>query len=77
MTTEKMVFGVTGMHCGGCSGHLATMLSELPGVSDVSVDHVAGTASLTVDTAQTTFGDITECVLDAGFEVVPNTRKQH
>lgn len=51
------------------------MLSELPGVSAVSVDHVAGTAALTVDTAQTTFDDITDCVLDAGFDVVPNTRK--
>ena len=70
MTTQKIEFGVSGMHCGGCSGHLTTMLSELPGVADVKVDHVAGTASLTFDADKTTFEDITECVLDAGFEVV-------
>lgn len=67
MTTQKIEFGVSDMHCGGCSG--------LPGVAEVKVDHVAGTASLSVDYDQTTFEDITECVLDAGFEVVPGSLK--
>lgn len=75
MTTQKIEFGVSDMHCGGCSGHLTTMLAELPGVAEVKVDHVAGTASLSVDYDQTTFEDITECVLDAGFEVVPGSLK--
>ena len=61
MTIQKIEFGVSG--------------SELPGVDDVKVDHVAGTASLTVDSDQTTFDDITDCVLDAGFDVVPNSLK--
>ena len=60
MTIQKIEFGVSGMHCGGCSGHLTTMLSELPGV---------------VDYDQTTFDDITDCVLDAGFDVVPDSLK--
>lgn len=75
MTIQKIEFGVSGMHCGGCSGRLTTMLSELPGVGDVKVDHVAGTASLSVDYDQTTFDDITDCVLDAGFDVVPDSLK--
>lgn len=75
MTIQKIEFGVSGMHCGGCSGHLTTMLSELPGVGDIKVDHIAGTASLSVDYDQTTFDDITDCVLDAGFDVVPNSLK--
>ena len=33
------------------------------------------TASLSVDYDQTTFDDITDCVLDAGFDVVPDSLK--
>ena len=70
MTVKKIEFGASGMHCGGCSGHLTTMLAKLPGVSDVKADHVSGKVSLSIEVDATTFDDITECVLDAGFDVV-------
>ncbi|MDV0442029.1 heavy-metal-associated domain-containing protein [Methanorbis furvi] len=75
MTAKKIEFDVAGMHCGGCSGHLTAMLAELPGVTDVKADHVSGKVSLSVEGDATTFDDIRECVLDAGFDVVPDSLK--
>lgn len=75
MTAQKIEFSVEGMHCGGCSGHLTTMLANLSGVSNVAVDHHSKKASLSIEGDRTSFAEITECVLDAGFTVVPNSLK--
>ena len=47
MTTQA--FSVTGMTCGHCASAVASELQELPGVTDVAVDLVAGgTSTVTV-----------------------------
>ena len=51
MTTQT--FSVTGMTCGHCVSAVTSELKEIHGVTDVSVDLVAGgTSSVTVDSAQ-------------------------
>jgi copper chaperone len=51
LTTQT--FSVTGMTCGHCVSAVTSELKEIQGVTDVSVDLVAGgTSSVTVDSAQ-------------------------
>ncbi len=51
MTTQT--FSVTGMTCGHCVSAVTSELKEIQGVTDVSVDLVAGgTSSVTLDSAQ-------------------------
>ncbi len=48
MTTQT--FSVTGMTCGHCVHAVTSELKEIPGVTDVAVDLVAGgTSTVTVD----------------------------
>jgi copper chaperone CopZ len=51
MTTQT--FSVTGMTCEHCAGAVTGELEELPGVTDVTVDLVAGgTSTVTVASRQ-------------------------
>lgn len=46
---SNQTFPVTGMTCGHCASAVTAELKELPGVTDVAVDLVAGgTSQLTV-----------------------------
>ena len=50
MTSQT--FSVTGMTCGHCAHAVSSEIKELPGVSDVDVDLVAGgTSTVTVTSA--------------------------
>lgn len=52
MSTQT--FPVTGMTCGHCVSAVTSELKEIPGVTEVVVDLVAGgTSSVTVDSEQT------------------------
>ena len=44
---NKQTYPVTGMSCGGCRKHVAEALSNVEGVSDVSVDLDQKTADIT------------------------------
>ena len=47
---STQTFSVTGMTCGHCVSAVTSELKEIPGVTDVSVDLVAGgTSTVTVD----------------------------
>nr|WP_141778197.1 heavy-metal-associated domain-containing protein [Phycicoccus sp. SLBN-51] len=51
MSTQT--FSVTGMTCGHCVSAVTSELQEIPGVTDVAVDLVAGgTSTVTVDSEQ-------------------------
>ena len=75
MTIDVIECTVSGMECGGCSGRLSSMLSNISGVSNVSVDHVSGLVGCTIDTDVCSFGDIENCVKNAGFEVISGSCK--
>jgi copper chaperone CopZ len=49
MSTSTQTFSVNGMTCGHCVHAVTSELKELPGVTDVNVDLVAGgTSTVTV-----------------------------
>jgi len=66
MATQS--FQVTGMTCGHCAGHVTTELKALEGVSDVTVDLVAGgTSTVRVDADHAlTNAEITTALEEAG-----------
>jgi copper chaperone CopZ len=67
MTTET--YSVTGMTCGHCVASVESELRAVPGVTDVSVDLVAGgTSTVTVTSAQPLTRDaVAEAVDEAGY----------
>ncbi len=70
MTSET--YTVTGMTCGHCTSAVTQELAALPGVTDVSIDLVAGGAStVTVTSAEPLdAAAVREAVDEAGYEVV-------
>jgi copper chaperone len=56
ITTATTTFAVTGMTCGHCVAAVTTELSALPGVTEVSVDLVAGGTSTVTVTSDTPIG---------------------
>ena len=75
MTIEIVECRVSGMECGGCSGRLSSMLANISGIADVSVDHTSGFVGCKIDTDVCSFGDIETCVKNAGFEVISGSYK--
>lgn len=52
-TQSTQTFSVTGMTCGHCVSAVTSELQEIPGVTDVAVDLVAGgTSTVTVNSEQ-------------------------
>ncbi|GAA2720909.1 heavy-metal-associated domain-containing protein [Cellulomonas aerilata] len=73
MSTQTTTFEVTGMTCGHCVQSVTTELSALPGVTDVSVDLVAGAASqvTVVSDAALDADAVRGAVDEAGYTLVP------
>lgn len=57
MSTTIASYPVTGMTCGHCVGAVTEELTALPGVTAVSVDLVAGSASTVAITSDTPIGN--------------------
>jgi copper chaperone len=66
MATQS--FQVTGMTCGHCAGHVTAELKSVAGVSDVTVDLVAGgTSTVHVDADhELTDAEVTAALDEAG-----------
>ncbi|GAA2072635.1 heavy-metal-associated domain-containing protein [Aeromicrobium halocynthiae] len=69
MTTTD--FHVTGMTCGHCVAAVSEEIKEVPGVTDVSVDLVAGgTSTVTVTSdGEPDRSAVAEAVSEAGYEL--------
>jgi copper chaperone CopZ len=57
----------TGLHCPSCSMLVKMELEEVPGVSDVVVDHVTGATTVTFDPDSATTDDLIGAVVAAGY----------
>ena len=70
MTTTT--YNVAGMTCGHCVSAVTEEISKLPGVTDVSIDLVAGgTTPVTVTSSEPLDeAAVSEAVDEAGYEVV-------
>ena len=71
--SQTTSFSVDGMTCGNCVRHVTEELTELPGVTDVQVDLVAGGSSRVTVTsdAPLTHEAIAAAVDEAGYAVTP------
>lgn len=65
---QQLNFQVKGMHCGSCETLIKDELSELNGISDVSVDHKTGKGSLLLSSTKTTNEDIIDVIANAGYK---------
>ncbi len=60
---------VAGMKCGACSDKVTAALKALEGVNEAAVDHVAGTATVKVDSEKVTNDQLLAAVTALGYEV--------
>lgn len=67
-TMNSQTLAVTGMTCGHCASAVSTELQSLPGVTDVTVDLVAGGTSTVMVATQTPLAqaDIVAALDEAG-----------
>lgn len=70
--SETTTIQVAGMTCGHCVSAVTEELTQLPGVTDVSIDLVAdGTSPVTVTSEQPLDGTAVAAAVDeAGYELV-------
>ena len=65
MSTTTQSYGVTGMTCGHCASAVTEEVKAIPGVTDVSVDLVAGgTSTVTVTGEEPITVDAVAAALD-------------
>lgn len=65
---HENAYTVTGMTCGHCAASVTEEVAELPGVSDIEVDHETG--SLTFASESPVSRDAVEgAVREAGYEL--------
>ncbi len=64
----KRIVKIGGMSCDHCKKSVTEALEALNGVSDVSVDLAAGTASIDLDEAQCGEDGIRAAIEDIGFD---------
>ncbi|MFZ2206579.1 MAG: heavy metal translocating P-type ATPase [Microgenomates group bacterium] len=67
MVKKNISFSVTGMHCTSCELMIKEELSELKGVSDVSVDFKTGKGMVSVDGNEIDHDDIINAIKKAGY----------
>jgi len=65
---QTLKFDVHGMTCGGCTGSVQRVLSKIDGVSHVDVTLEPGSATLEVDTARVTPGQIEAAISGLGYQ---------
>lgn len=64
---KKVSFSVTGMHCTSCELMIKEELSELKGVSDITVDFKTGKGTISVDGDEVNHDDIINAIKKAGY----------
>ena len=61
---------IYGMTCSACTNAVESGLRELPGVTEVSVNLLAGTCKVAFDRAFVGPRDLVERISDAGFDAI-------
>lgn len=63
-----VTLSIGGMTCASCSNTISRNLVDLPGVSEIAVNLLGNSATLTID-SQDRLSSVTETIGDAGYEV--------
>ncbi|EJD34611.1 heavy metal translocatin [Auricularia subglabra TFB-10046 SS5] len=67
---DEVMLRIYGMTCSACTNSVESALRELPGVTDVAVNLLAGTCRVAFDRAFVGPRDLVERVSDAGFDAM-------
>lgn len=67
---KKIILGIEGMHCEGCSKRLTNVLKDLEGVKDAKVSLEEKKAEIEYDESAISLDEIKDAVADAGFEAI-------
>jgi copper chaperone len=62
----ELTYNVEGMDCSGCEESIKRSVAKLPGIQEVSADHVSGRVSVTGEPDE---AKVREAIVAAGFEV--------
>lgn len=65
---EEAVLTVRGMSCQGCVRNVTTLLTEVPGVTQVEVSLAEANARVLYDQQVVSLGRLRQVIDDAGFE---------
>lgn len=65
LTTVRL--NTLGLHCPSCTMLVRMHLEDVPGVAEVSSDHVTGITEVTFDADQATVDDLIGAVVAAGY----------
>ncbi len=68
MNATTMVLDVKGMTCGACERHVGEALATVPGVAEVTVDRVRGTATVTIGDQVPATAALVEALAAAGYD---------
>jgi copper chaperone len=68
-TMQTITLKVEGMSCGGCVASVTRVLKAVPGVAEVKVQLVPGTAEVNYDPARTGAPALKAAIEDAGYAV--------
>src|SRR3989338_4894642 len=69
---KKISFSVSGMHCESCELLIKDELSQLKGLSDITIDHKTGKGLVTVEDEKITHSDILGAITKAGYKATIN-----
>lgn len=71
---KQLTLSVKGMHCNSCEALITDELSDIKGISDISVHHKEGSAQLSIDPQLVAVSDVLAAVGRAGYtaNVAPN-----
>lgn len=67
---QTVFFKIGGMSCAACSSRIERVLSKLPGIEKAAVNLAVEKATVTFDSTQITFNEITKKVQDLGYRVI-------
>ena len=72
----KEKYNITGMSCSACSSHVEKVVSELDGVSAVSVSLLQNSMTVEYDKTKISSETIAQAVKDGGYEALPVRREK-
>ena len=70
---QTLSFDVSGMTCGGCTGSVQRALSKIDGVVQADVTLRPGVATVVVDTARVTPGQLEAAITELGYAAKART----
>jgi Cu+-exporting ATPase len=69
-STNKIIIGITGMHCASCVVTIENALKKLPGVSSAKVNFASEKANVEYDSTQITIKDLHKAIEQAGYKTI-------